>query len=436
MNRPHTARPRRVAFVFAWLVVGGEETEVRLLAQHLDKARYTIDVIPCFRKDNMPALTHEQLGALGVHIDHTPYTRSFEDTVAYLADVLPRYDLVVACQAVPDVYPALKRLHEAGQPAPPLIEHGGLVSEALAGPKDLTACYIGVCETIRAAAAGVMGSRADRAIEIPSMVDLGAFAACDTGPGRAEARRALRQAHGWASDAPVIGWVGRLDRKKRVEDFIDAAARVVQARPDARFAVIGGPDAFMPDYADWLQERAAGHGLNDRLRFLGDRADVPRLLCGLDAFAWLSEGEGMPHVIAEAGAARLPVVATRDNGSAEQIIEGETGLFVPHRSPDAVAEKLLAVLADPAWAARLGAGLRATVEREWSTDALVPVWMDVFDRVLAEGTAHRSERAAHEVERAAHESERAAQAVRTGQEMPAVHVQAPAAVRGSGAAAL
>src|SRR4051812_46324265 len=118
--------PKRVLFVFAWLVVGGEETEVRLLAKHLDPACYQLDVVACFRKSNMPEQTHQQLEALGVHVDKTPYTLSFEDTVAYLAQKIEGYDLVVACQAVPDIYPALARLTNP----PPLIEHGGLVSEA------------------------------------------------------------------------------------------------------------------------------------------------------------------------------------------------------------------------------------------------------------------------------------------------------------------
>ena len=101
-----TPRPRRVLFAFAWLVVGGEETEVRHLARHLDPERWQIDVVACFRKPNMPEQTHEQLRALGVAVDTTPYDLSFEDTVTYLADLVPHYDLVVACQAVPDIVPA------------------------------------------------------------------------------------------------------------------------------------------------------------------------------------------------------------------------------------------------------------------------------------------------------------------------------------------
>ena len=100
-------RPIRLLFVIAWLVVGGEETEVRLLAQALDPARYRIEVVACFRRDGMPEQTHHQLAAAGVPVDTTPYHLSYDDTVTYLADLIPGYDVVVSCQNVADIYPAL-----------------------------------------------------------------------------------------------------------------------------------------------------------------------------------------------------------------------------------------------------------------------------------------------------------------------------------------
>ncbi len=362
----------RILFVFAWLVVGGEETEVRLLAEALDPRRTRIDVVACFHKAGMPDQTHAQLRALGIDVDTTPYDLSFEDTVGYLTGKLPAYDIVVGCQNVADLYPALERLHHR----PPLIEHGGLVSEALAGPKHLTARYVGVCRTIRDAAASRMPERPHHALEIPSMVDLAAFANVD--------RAAARRVFGAPEGAPVIGWVGRLDRKKRVEDFIEAAARVARARPDTRFVVIGGPDAFMPDYAATLRTLAQARGLATHLRFLGDRDDVPKLLAGLDVFVWLSRGEGMPHVIAEAGAARLPVIATADNGTLEQIEDGVSGLFVPHEQPAAVAAAVQRLIDDPALGRRLGAALRAKVEAAFAVEAVVPQWQAMFAAVLAE----------------------------------------------------
>ena len=366
----------RVLFVFSWLVVGGEETEVRLLAQHLDPRRYHLDVIACFRKPNMPAQTHEQLAALGVQVDQTPYQLSFEDTVAYLAKQIPRYDIVVGCQAVPDLYPAYARV----VCPPPLIEHGGLVVEALANPKHFTARYVGVCESIRAAAVSLMPDRPHHALKIPSMVDLDKFNPAH----RAEHRAAVRGEWGIGETTPVIGWVGRLDRKKRVEDFIRAAAYVQKRYPHAHFVIIGGVDAFMPEYADELRHLAQELGLGKVLHFLGDRADVPRLLAGLDIFVWLSCGEGMPHVIAEAGAAELPVVATYDNGSAEQITDGETGLFVPLEAPEDVAAALCQLLSDAKLRGKLGRNLRAKVEREYSTAVLIPRWQALFDELISQ----------------------------------------------------
>ena len=98
-----TSEPTRILFVFAWLVVGGEETEVRLLARHLNPERHRIDVVACFHKPGMPEQTHAQLRALGVDVDTVPYGLGFEDTVAYLARKIATYDLVISGQYVADI---------------------------------------------------------------------------------------------------------------------------------------------------------------------------------------------------------------------------------------------------------------------------------------------------------------------------------------------
>jgi glycosyltransferase involved in cell wall biosynthesis len=365
-----STEPTRILFVFAWLVVGGEETEVRLLAKNLNPKRYRIDVVACFRKPGMPEQTHEQLRSLGVDVDTAPYTLSFDDTVTYLAGKLPGYDVVVSCQNVADIYPALERLHLR----PPLIEHGGLVSEALSGPKHLTSRYVGVCRSIRDAAAARMTGREAHAVEIPSMVDLSGFDPLH--------RYAARAGLGVNDDQVLVGWVGRLDPKKNVENFIEAAALVKATDRNARFVIVGGADAFMPEYETRLKQLVRERGLQDVLHFLGDRGDIPALLSAFDIFVWLSSGEGMPHVIAEAGAASLPVVATPDNGALQQIEAGISGLFVPYGDPSAVADEIRQLIAMPERCKALGQALRQKVETTYSVQAVIPQWESLLADVL------------------------------------------------------
>ncbi len=208
------------------------------------------------------------------------------------------------------------------------------------------------------------------------MVDLGEFAG-DRASDRADARREW----GLADDVPVIGWVGRLDRKKRVEDVLSAAALLAEERPEAQWVIVGGPNFFYPEHEGVLQELADRLGLGGRLRFLGDRTDVPRLLAGMDALVWLSEGEGMPHVLAEAGAAALPVVVTRDNGSEQQVVDGVSGLFVPKRDAPAVTEALVRLIDDPALRRRLGSALRRTVEERYAVEVVLPQWRSLLDQL-------------------------------------------------------
>jgi len=378
------SEPTRVLFVFAWLVVGGEETEVRLLARHLDPARFRLDVVACFRKPGMPELTHRQLREAGIAVDTTPYDLSFDETVEYLASIVPRYNVLVACQAVADIRPALDLVPDR----PPLIEHGGLVEEALRHPLGGTARYVGVCGSIRDAAASSLPERPHHALLIPSMVDVEEFDRARDGG----AREAVRAELDVPEQGVLVGWVGRLDRKKRVEDVIEAVALAIGEVPALRLVVIGGPDAFMPEYADELAILARRLGIDHAVRFLGDRPDIPRLLAGLDIFIWLSQDEGMPHVIAEAGAAALPVIATRDNGTLEQIVDEVSGLFVPHRDPGAAAAALGRLAKSPRLRHGLGQELRRTVDREFRAEVVARRWEELLDEVVAESRgSHRAD---------------------------------------------
>ena len=98
--------------------------------------------------------------------------------------------------------------------------------------------------------------RPHHALVIPSMVDLNEFHPRD--------RETIRREWG-VGDTTRIGWVGRLIRKKRVEDVIQAFARIVPTWPEALLVIVGGPDAFMPEYVDELRGLARELKLAERV---------------------------------------------------------------------------------------------------------------------------------------------------------------------------
>jgi sugar transferase (PEP-CTERM/EpsH1 system associated) len=152
----------------------------------------------------------------------------------------------------------------------------------------------------------------------------------------AEVRRPIE---GWPFSDPqdfVVGWVGRMDPVKDVPTLVRAFYRARQRSPLAakhlRLALVG--DGATRAAA----ERLAGElGLQPHVWFAGERADVARVMQGLDCFALCSLGEGISNTILEAMATRLPVVATHVGGNAELIESGMTGLLVPPADPDALA---------------------------------------------------------------------------------------------------
>jgi sugar transferase (PEP-CTERM/EpsH1 system associated) len=197
------------------------------------------------------------------------------------------------------------------------------------------------------------------------------------GRDREDARRALRIPDGGIA----IGTVGRLDPVKDQVGLIRAFARVA-GDPRALLLIAG-------DGPCWgeLETAVAALGLTGRVRLLGERADVPRVLAGLDVFALSSLGEGISNTILEAMATGLPVVATRVGGNPELVVDGSTGLLVPPRSPEALASALRPYLDEPALAARHGRAGRARAETYFSLDRMVAAYGNLYVRLLETSAA-------------------------------------------------
>lgn len=183
-------------------------------------------------------------------------------------------------------------------------------------------------------------------------VDLGAFAPASRRPG----------------PVPTFACVASLRPYKGHAVLLEAVA-LLRARGIALRVVVVGDGPLRGD----LEARIARLGLGDAVTLRGalPHQEIPAVLAGATAVVLPSvtqsdgQMEGIPVALMEAMAAGIPVISTRLSGIPELVRDGEGGLLVPERDPAALAAAMARLAADPALAARLAAGARRIVERDF-----------------------------------------------------------------------
>jgi glycosyltransferase involved in cell wall biosynthesis len=153
----------------------------------------------------------------------------------------------------------------------------------------------------------------------------------------------------------------RLVPEKGCDVSVQAFARVLRRMPDAQLHVYGdGPER------DRLHRLVSDLGIGRAVQFHGylDERCLATVLPDYDVFLQHSlDREGFGVSITEASACGLPVVVTAVGGIAEQVVDWETGLFVPQRDPAAMAATMLTLAGNADLRRRLGeAGRRRAVE--------------------------------------------------------------------------
>jgi glycosyltransferase involved in cell wall biosynthesis len=185
---------------------------------------------------------------------------------------------------------------------------------------------------------------------------------------------ARRAAFNTPEDAPLVVWLGRMDREKGP----DIAVRAIAKLPKA-YLWMAGTGA----YEDEVKELAAQMGVSSRIRFLGWRDDGHSLLKTADLFIRTSRGEGSGYVL-EAFANGVPVVSTHSIDTDHLIADGETGLMVARDDPAALAQALQSLIANRELAARLGKAGRAVFQARYSEEPVIGMYLDLCRRLKEE----------------------------------------------------
>lgn len=202
-----------------------------------------------------------------------------------------------------------------------------------------------------------------------------------------ERRLAARAELGLGEHELVVGNVSNLNPFKDHRNFVRAAARIHEQRPDVRFVILGAQYDHRASYVQDLIEEAASLGLEPGESLLvhepGSR--VADLEPAFDVF-WLTSrpaSEGVPTVVGEAMALELPVVATDVGSVREAVADGVTGAVVPPRDPVAIAEATLPYLDDAELRRTTGkAGRRRALEL-FSIEACAAAHVEAVERAVA-----------------------------------------------------
>ncbi len=227
--------------------------------------------------------------------------------------------------------------HDLGYPAPPVA----MMHRLFARPSDVG---IGVSRAVRDVLVQGYHLAPRQCHVIHNGIALDAI-----GAAAPNARSRIRASLAIPDSASVIAMIARMHPIKGHRIMLRIMARIAARRPDALLMLVGdGP------------ERSACEALTEKLdlqnsvRFLGSRKDVPDLLTASDLVVAPSQSEGLPTVAIEACAASRPVVGFDAGGLRDIIDDGVSGRLIPPGDDDGFASAVLDLLADPDMLARYG----------------------------------------------------------------------------------
>jgi glycosyltransferase involved in cell wall biosynthesis len=230
--------------------------------------------------------------------------------------------------------------------------------------------FIAVSEKVRESIIRQIGPVQDKIFTICNAVNLKPF----EGPGD---KATLCNQLGLDIHSHLVATIGRLTEQKGHCYLIDAATTVVSTYPDTHFLFVGDGEL-----KDELQQQVQQAGLSANIHFLGIRDDVPHLLAAVDLFVLPSLWEGLSVALLEGMAAGKPMVATAVSGTIQAMTHGKTGLMVPPRDSQALADAILQLLSNPTQAQAMGQAAKQHVAMNFSAQKQADEHLALYRQLL------------------------------------------------------
>lgn len=180
-------------------------------------------------------------------------------------------------------------------------------------------------------------------------------------------------------ETPLLLVVGRLSHEKGHADFL-TALDILRHRTSLQFHAVLVGDGPEHQRLEALRTKL---GLEKTVTLAGLQHDVRPYYAAAAVVVMPSHSEGSPNVLLEAMAAGVPVVATRVGGVPEIANHEETALLTESRNPEALADAMARMLADPALRARLAGNAKELAESQYSPEAYRRALVAIYEKVLA-----------------------------------------------------
>lgn len=205
------------------------------------------------------------------------------------------------------------------------------------------------------------GMPADKVFHIPNFADETPVTAI------------ARDSYNTPIDRPLILAAGRLHVNKAFDTLLKAMKKI----PEATLWLAGsGPEEAA------LKKLCGDLGLNDRVRFLGWRADVTALMRTADVFVCPSRYEGLGSIVMESWAHHCPIVATASEGPGEAITHGQTGLLTPVDEIAPLADAINQLLNNPAQRSALIERAFSHYQNEYAEQVIVRQYNDLYQSLI------------------------------------------------------
>lgn len=179
----------------------------------------------------------------------------------------------------------------------------------------------------------------------------------------------------------IVSMACRLLKEKGVYQFVDAAKIIKAKLPNTEFWLIGNVDPENPNSVS--QEDVDAWVAQGVINALGQRSDIPELFAQSHIVTMPSfYGEGVPKVLIEAAACGRPIVTTDNPGCRDAIINEKTGLLVPIKNSEALADALITLLLDESRRVEMGSQARQYAVNEFDVDNVVAKHLDIYESLL------------------------------------------------------